>query len=77
MRFFGAFTLLVLPLFFFRKQYSEINLKDMAHLPLTLLTFCIGILVFVLWINMDWVLGSSPPQGSLASLLVSKKFPDH
>lgn len=61
-------------LYRYRKQYSELSLKDMANLPLTLGTFCIGILVFILWINMDWTFGSTPPQGISPWTVPGKKL---
>lgn len=46
-------------LFRFRKEYPELRFKDLTAFPTTLLVFCAGLLVFVLWIQMDWTLGSS------------------
>lgn len=51
-------------LYRFRARYAELNLRDLAHLPTTLAVCGVGLLVFVLWINMDWTLGSAgAPQG--------------
>lgn len=35
-------------------RYSEIRLGDILKLPSTLVSVATGIVVFVLWINMDW-----------------------
>lgn len=51
-------------LFHFRKRYTELNFKDLRSLPTTLAISGVGLLVFVLWINMEWTIGSSAtPQG--------------
>lgn len=36
------------------RNYSEINLADLKKLPATGASILLGLLVFVLWINMDW-----------------------
>ena len=41
-------------LFHYRQSYTELSLKDLAHLPTTATVGLMGILVFFLWINMDW-----------------------
>jgi CAAX prenyl protease-like protein len=44
--------------------------KDLSNLPATLSSCCIGLLVFALWINMDWTLGAAGvPQGFNPELL--------
>ena len=44
--------------------YSEINAGDIRNLRNLMLSVGSGVLVFVLWINMDWTLGSqSAPAG--------------
>ncbi|ABL00037.1 CAAX prenyl protease-related protein [Pelobacter propionicus] len=51
-------------LFRFRHRYGELRFRDLTHIPTTLATIGIGLLVFVLWINMDWTFGSAgAPQG--------------
>ena len=51
-------------LFLFRKNYSELSIKDLANIPQTLAACGVGLLVFVLWIMMDWTLGiGGTPQG--------------
>jgi len=51
-------------IYIFRKQYQELSLKDLANLPMTLASSVVGLLVFILWVNMDWAFGSSgAPQG--------------
>lgn len=39
---------------FFWKRYVEIDLRDLAKYRDTLLAITAGLVVFVLWINMDW-----------------------
>lgn len=41
-------------LFYFRRHYPELRLRDLQQVGDTLLSIACGILVFVLWINMDW-----------------------
>lgn len=51
-------------LFFFRGEYSEISLKELRNLPVTCASCGIGLLVFALWIMMDWTFPvSGSPQG--------------
>ena len=40
------------------RDYSEINAGDIRNLRNLMLSVGSGVLVFVLWINMDWTLGS-------------------
>ena len=59
-------------LFRFRKQYRELGIGRMSRLPTTLAVCCLGVLVFVLWVNMDWTLGgAATPSGFNPGL-----FPD-
>ena len=59
-------------LFRYRKEYRELTARDLAQFPTTLAVCCAGILVFILWINMDWTLGASgTPAGFHPAL-----FPD-
>jgi CAAX prenyl protease-like protein len=41
-------------LLFFYRRYSELNFGDFRQLGNTTLSLCVGVLVFILWINMDW-----------------------
>ena len=51
-------------LYMFRKQYHELTFRDLANLPATLAACGVGLLVFALWIKMDWTFGASGiPQG--------------
>lgn len=53
-----------LMLYLFKDHYSELRLKDLANLSVTLATCGVGLLVFVLWIRMDWTFGTvGVPQG--------------
>ncbi|WP_321371965.1 CAAX prenyl protease-related protein [uncultured Desulfuromusa sp.] len=48
-------TVLVLALIlFFWRQYNELHLVDFKNLTHTIASVLLGLLVFVLWINMDW-----------------------
>jgi len=60
-------------LFLFKKKYQELKFKDLTNLPATMFALAIGLLVFVLWIRMDWTLGTAGvPQGFNPSLLPGK-----
>ncbi len=51
-------------LYFFRHHYSELSLKDLKNIPETVAVVLTGIIVFVLWINMDWTFAASgSPKG--------------
>ncbi|CAG0955710.1 CAAX prenyl protease-related protein [Geobacter sp.] len=51
-------------LVFLRSRYDEIRLSDLATFSKTFASLILGFLVFILWINMDWVFASqSTPQG--------------
>lgn len=41
-------------LIYFFRRYSELNIGDFRKLTDTALSLLVGIVVFVLWINMDW-----------------------
>jgi CAAX protease family protein len=43
-----------LVLLFYFRDYSEIQLKDIRNLKYLLASLSLGVLVFILWINMDW-----------------------
>lgn len=50
-------------LILFRRSYSEIKAKDLLMYRQTTLSIGSGLLVFLLWINMDWTLGQHTPAG--------------
>lgn len=51
-------------LFLLRNRYTELKFKELLSFPTTLAISMAGLLVFVLWINMEWTIGSSTaPQG--------------
>lgn len=51
-------------LFRFRHAYNELSLKDLSKIPTTLAVIAIGLLVFLIWIQMDWTIGNAaPPRG--------------
>lgn len=41
-------------LLFFYRRYAELQLRDLQKLADTALSLVVGVLVFILWINMDW-----------------------
>ncbi|MCK5912334.1 MAG: CAAX prenyl protease-related protein [Desulfuromusa sp.] len=41
-------------LIFFWRQYNELNFADFKNLTHTMASIFLGLLVFILWINMDW-----------------------
>lgn len=57
-------------LYVFKKHYYELTFRDLANLPATLAACGVGLLVFALWIKMDWTLGAAgAPQGFNPTLL--------
>ncbi|MSN27241.1 MAG: CAAX prenyl protease-related protein [Geobacter sp.] len=57
-------------IFRYRKEYQELDFKELLRIPTTLAVTCVGLLVFILWINMEWTIGSSAtPQGFNPMLL--------
>jgi hypothetical protein len=51
-------------LYRYRREYRELSFNDLTNLPVTLAVCGMGLLVFFLWIRMDWTLGvSGSPQG--------------
>jgi CAAX prenyl protease-like protein len=62
-------------LYFFKERYQELSFKDLANISVTAATCGVGLLVFVLWINMDWTLGTSGvPQGFNPQLLPGRNM---
>lgn len=51
-------VLVGLLLWLLRKRYVEINIRELGDYRQTALSIFSGLMVFVLWINMDWTLGS-------------------
>ncbi len=49
-------------LYRYRKVYYELNFKELLIIPTTLAVSCVGVLVFMLWVQMDWTLGASAPD---------------
>jgi len=57
-------------LYLFRKQYQELSFKDLASIPATLASCATGLVVFALWIHMDWTFGTAnAPLGFNPTLL--------
>lgn len=53
-----------LVLLFYFREYSEIKLQDIRNLKHLLASLSLGILVFALWINMDWfAFNMTPGEG--------------
>ena len=46
-------------LFWLYRRYSELNWQDLCRISDTVQSLLLGLLVFVLWINMDWSFGSA------------------
>src|SRR4051812_48230209 len=60
----------LLVLLYFWKRYDEIDIKHLLSLPKTAVSIVTGVVVFILWINMDWTFGGGGgPAGYNASLL--------
>ena len=52
------------------KQYRELSFKDLNKLPITVASCVVGLLVFTLWIRMNWTFGSAGvPHGFNLDLL--------
>jgi len=51
-------VLVALMLWLFRKSYMEVSWKDFLDSRKTALSVLSGLLIFILWINMDWTIGS-------------------
>ena len=62
-------------LYRYRGEYRELTLKDLSNIPTTLAVGAVGLLVFFLWIHMDWTFGSAAvPQGYNPLLLPGKNL---
>ena len=67
----AALTGLILLIFW--KNYSEISARDLLSYRNCLLSVGSGVLVFFLWINMDWTLGSqNTPAGFNPDIFASE-----
>ena len=69
-------TLIVaLLLYRYKKEYTEISLKDLMNLPVTLTVCCTGLLVFVFWIHMDFSFGViESPKGFNPNLFTNRNL---
>jgi len=57
-------VLVGLMLWLLRQSYTEVITRDLLDFRKTALSLLTGLLIFILWINMDWTLGSqSAPAG--------------
>jgi CAAX prenyl protease-like protein len=57
-------------LYRYRNEYREIKLTDLADFSTTVAVCAAGLLVFFLWIHMDWTLGmAEKPRGFNPTLL--------
>jgi CAAX prenyl protease-like protein len=62
-------------LYRYKEEYRELKFNDLANLPVTLAVCGTGLLVFFLWIRMDWTLGiSGTPQGFNPTLLPGREL---
>lgn len=58
----------------FASRYQELDFRDLKKIPETLAVIGIGLLVCVLWINMDWNLGNvAAAQGFDPTLFPDKR----
>jgi len=61
-------------LLLFRKHYAELDYRELLRPGQLLLSLSVGVLVFALWINMDWALSSQmAPQGFDPNVLSSNR----
>jgi CAAX prenyl protease-like protein len=57
-------------LYSYRGQYHELVFRDLTNLPKAIASVGIGLLVFALWIKMDWTIGlTGVPHGFNPTLL--------
>ena len=57
-------------LYRYRREYSELSLRELKKLPVTCAVCMLGLLVFALWIRMDWTFAATgSPQGFNPTLL--------
>ena len=56
-------AVVALILLFFRRLYHEIDWRDLADWRHTLSSIAAGLLIFLLWIHMDWALPDLSPAG--------------
>lgn len=57
-------------LYSFKEQYTELKIRDLANFQSTVTSCGIGLLVFALWIKMDWISNTAgAPQGFNPTLL--------
>ncbi len=58
----------------FWKQYEEIRVRDLLQYRETTIGIGVGIIVFLLWINMPWTLGVSGTPAGYNPTVVSDSF---
>ncbi|MBS4068185.1 MAG: CAAX prenyl protease-related protein [Sulfurimonas sp.] len=58
----------------FRRNYTELHWQDLGKLPATLLSLAVGIIVFILWIQMDWPWATIGTSGGYNPTLMSENF---
>jgi len=62
-------------LYLFKEHYRELTMRDLTNLPATMISCGVGLLVFALWINMDWTFGvSGIPQGFNPTILPGRNI---
>lgn len=67
-------AVVALLLAFFRKRYDEIRIRDLLRFRDTILSVIVGIVVFVLWINMPWTVGAVGAPAGYDPTVVSENF---
>jgi hypothetical protein len=61
-------------LLLFRRHYVELDYRELARPGHLLLSLTVGVIVFALWINMDWTLSSQmAPQGFDPTVMSSNR----
>jgi CAAX prenyl protease-like protein len=59
----------------FAGRYGELDFHDLKNFPETLMVIGVGLLVFLLWINMGWTLGNEAvPQGFNPTLFTDRRI---
>jgi hypothetical protein len=68
-----SFAVLFLLLLFF-PRYNEIDLRDVTQIGRTAASILIGLIVFILWIHMDWNLVNAPDAKVFNPDILSEGF---
>jgi len=58
-------------LIYFREQYNEIRFAELANFRHLFFSIAVGIVVFILWINMDWSFGIQKQTENFNPIILS------